>query len=181
MNSLFEWLAEVARTIQLWVVVLPWERAVRVRMGNHSKVLEPGMHLKLPIIDKIWPVNNRLRFAAFPAQTLTTLDGKTMTVGGTVGFRISDPLQAMLSMQQPEYSCAALIQSCVSSYIASRTADELDKAELETEAAEQLRRAAPGFVFEFVTVSDWASVRAIRLLQETWRPETRPDHDPYAK
>lgn len=181
MQNLIQWLIDILRGIQFWVIILPWERGVRVRWAKHKTVLDPGVYWKIPWVDRVWPINSRLRFTSFPAQTITTRDGKTMTVGGVIGFRITDPVAAMMTFQQPEYSCAALVQASVANYISGRDAVELDKQELESEAVQQLKEATDGITFEFVTVSDWANVRAIRLMQEVWRPETRHDVDPYDK
>jgi regulator of protease activity HflC (stomatin/prohibitin superfamily) len=178
MEGIVKWIADLFRSFQWWAVVNPWERGVRVRLGKSTSLLNPGWHWRIPIADKVWIFNNRLRLTSFPAQTLTTTDGKTITVAGLVGFRIADPLAAMRSLQQPEYSCAALTQTAVTEYVCEREFGEIDRSELEAEALDILRRTTNGFEFEFVRATDFASVRAIRLLQETWRPETRPDREP---
>lgn len=178
MEGIVKWIADIFRSFQWWAVVNLWERGVRVRLGKSATLLEPGWHWRIPIADKVWVFNNRLRLTSFPAQTLTTLDQRTITVAGLVGFRITDPLAAMQSLQQPEFSCAALTQTAVTEYVCSREFGELDRAAMEQDALDLLHSSTNGFAFEFVRATDFASVRAIRLLQETWRPETRPDREP---
>lgn len=179
MTGLFEWLTKILQGVKLWVVVRPWERCVRVRMGKHAVVLGPGIHLRLPLVDEAMLFNNRLRIASFPNQTLTTIDGRTVSIAGNVGFRIDDPLRAMNALQQPEYSCAALVQTSAASYVTARAFADLDPCELQHVAKDDLSRVADGIAIEYVAITDFAPVsRTFRLLGDEWRPSTRPDvHD----
>jgi regulator of protease activity HflC (stomatin/prohibitin superfamily) len=178
-NALIEWLSRLVQGVKVWVVVRPWERCVRVRFGKHASVLEPGVHFRIPLADEVMLFNNRLRVAPIPAQTMTTADGEVVSVAGNVGFRIADPLLAMLSLQQPEYSVAALAQSSAATYIRERAFDDLDAGDLQLFAQENLQAVADGLVIEFVSITDFARVnRTFRLLGDEWRPATRVDtHD----
>src|SRR5687768_9571068 len=101
MTGFWQALIDFIRGLKWWTVVNPWERAVRVRAGKWTKVLECGWHWRIPFFDTIWLVNSRLRFAPFPCTTISTVDGKTVTAAGTVGFRIVDPLLAKMTWHQP--------------------------------------------------------------------------------
>jgi regulator of protease activity HflC (stomatin/prohibitin superfamily) len=179
--SFVQWLTSILQQVKLWAVVAPWERAVRVRLGKHVAVLQPGIHFRIPLADSVLMFNNRLRIASFPNQTLTTEDGRTISIAGNVGFRIEDPLLAMQSLQQPEYSVAALVQTTVSSFVTSRALVDIDKSEMEQEAKSDLSRIASGLAIEYVSMTDFAPVnRTFRVLGDEWRPSTKPDtHDKY--
>lgn len=179
MTSIIQWLIELLRSLRLWVTILPWERAVRVRFGKRAEVLDPGVHFCYPYIDKIWPVNQRLRFSNFPVQSLTTKDGKILNVAGMIKFKIVDPLVAMQALMDPENSVAAICMTVVSDYILGRNLTDLDPLELEALAMSQLILHAPGFEFESVSMTDWATGRSIRLMNDSWRPDTKSDKDPY--
>lgn len=180
MEGLFRWVADFFRLFKFWTVVSPWERAVRVRAGKHTAILDPGWHWVIPVMDVVWIVNQRLRFTSWPAQTLTTADGKSITLAGNVAFRIIDPLAAMQAFQQPEQSIASIVQTTVSEYVRSRDLTELDADELETECIDYLKRVAEGFTFEFVRVTDFSTMRVLRIIKsdESWRPETGSDKEP---
>lgn len=175
MNTFVEWLMSLIREAKWWVIVQPWERAVRTRRGMNAEIVEAGLHFKIPVIDEVIVVNNRLRIAVFPSQTITTNDGKTVTVAGVVGFRITDPLAALMAMRQPEMTCAAFAQASVASYIAARSLSEIAVADLQESARRDIEGRASGMKFDFVNVVDFAAVKTIRLLQEQWRPGTRTD------
>jgi regulator of protease activity HflC (stomatin/prohibitin superfamily) len=182
-TGVLQWLTNLFQGVKLWIVVRPWERAIRVRLGKHAVELGPGVHIRIPIVDEAILFNNRLRIAAFPGQTLTTQDGRAVSVAGNVGFRVEQPLEAMRALQQPEYSCAALVQSSVAAYISSRNFGEIDAADLQSYAKDELVRMAGGLAIEYVSVTDFALVnRTFRVLGDEWRPATRPDsHDKFSE
>jgi modulator of FtsH protease HflK len=181
MNALVEWLSKLLQGVKLWVTVKPWERCVRVRLGKWAVVLDPGVHFRIPLADDVMLFNSRLRIASFSAQTLMTLDRKVVSIAGNIGFRIDDPLRAMKSLHQPEYSCAALVQRSVAAYVTARECADLNAEALQLLAKEDLQRIAGGLTIEHVSVTDFAPVnRTFRLFGNEWRPETRPDaHDKY--
>jgi regulator of protease activity HflC (stomatin/prohibitin superfamily) len=178
-STFFEWLADVLRQAKLWTVINLWERGVRVRRGNSAVLLRPGWHWRIPIVDNVLLFNNRLRIMPVPAQTIQTRDARTISVAAIVGFRIDDPLEAMLSVQQPEHSCAAFVQTATAKYIAERTLDEIVLEELQDSATTELGIYVSGIVIEFVRVIDYAVInRTFRVLGDEWRPQTKVDtHD----
>ncbi len=170
MNSLIDWITRIVQSLRPWITVLPWELAVRVRAGRWVKQVGPGMHVKLPIIDEFVVVNTRLRIASTAAQTISTLDRVPVTVAAYVGFRITDPLRAMLRLQSPEISCSAFAATCIAEYVTSHRADEISIRDLEAATTEKLKSfSQDGFEFEFVAVVDYAAVKTFRLLNEQGR------------
>src|SRR5262245_3187118 len=125
MGEFFTWIANFFRQFKLLTIILPWERAARVRLGNRVIVWEPGWHIRLPFLDHVEPLNTRLRIADAGMQTLTTLDDKTLTVGVVIGFRIADPLAALLKMQHPESSCSAIASSSIAAVVGETRRSEL--------------------------------------------------------
>lgn len=173
MSELFQWLANLLKGARFWAIVQPWEKAVRVRAGKHTAVWPAGLHLRIPYLDEVTIVNNRLRIAPVPCQTLSTRDGKAVTVAALIGFRITDPLSAMLALQAPEMSCAAFVQTAIAKHVVERTVAEINIGELERAVlAALVGFGGGGLNFDFVSVVDYAVVKTFRLLQEQWRPQT---------
>jgi len=174
-NQLLQWLVDTLKGARCWFVVLPWERSVRVRFGKHVRVYGPGWHWRIPLLDHVRTFNNRLRVAQFPSLTVTTLDGRTVTAAGLIGFRITDPLKAMLALQEPEYTCAALAMGQLASVLSRLRFDSVAVGDLESAALAHLEDSAPGITVDFVRLVDYAAVRTYRLLQDQWRPSTQKD------
>jgi regulator of protease activity HflC (stomatin/prohibitin superfamily) len=174
-NAFLQWIADACRSAKWWAVVLPWEQAVRVRAGKHTKLLSPGWHWRIPFVDEVRTFNNRLRLASFPSLTVTSKDGKTITAAGLIGFRISDPLTAMLALSQPEATCGGLAMGHVARYLSERSFEAVSAEEVGVSAAQAIEEQAPGCSVEFVRLVDFACVRTFRLLQDQWRPGTDRD------
>jgi regulator of protease activity HflC (stomatin/prohibitin superfamily) len=177
-NQLFTWLADLFKGAKPWVIVLAWERGVRVRFGNRTTVLEPGLHWRIPFFDEIRTLNNRLRVAAFPCVTVSTRDGRAVTISGNVAFRITDPKAALLAMSEPGMMLAAVAQSvCARLISAADSVQQLEAPALEASAVADLREfaAGKGIEVEFFRLVDFVVVRALRLLQEEWRPRSNED------
>jgi len=89
--NLFSRLIEKFRSLFIWwVIITPWEQVLRVRLGKHLKLLEEGIHLKIPGIDYIFRQSTRMRVGLLPTQTLTTEDNKTLTIRGMIVYSIAD-------------------------------------------------------------------------------------------
>jgi len=148
-----------------WITIMPWEKAVRVRAGKWTKVMSSGIRFKFPYLDDYIVVNTRLRISPSATQTVSTLDGKPVTIVAYVGFRITDPLKAMLRLQWPENSCSAFAATAIASYISSHTVSDLDVLKLQEAVTKELRVfSQDGFEFDFVTVVDFVIVKTYRLL-----------------
>ena len=170
MNEFFAWLSRLFQGIRPYVIVLPWERAVRVRCGKWTKVTGPGLRFRLPYFDDYVIVNTRLRIIPTSAQTISTRDGKPVTIVAYVGFRIIDPMRAMMRLQNPDASCAAFAATVVSRYITEHDAAAIRIAEMERALVQALTEfSREGFEFEFVSVVDYVIVRTYRLLSEQGR------------
>lgn len=174
MNALFEWLLSVIKELQPWLIVQPWERAIRTRLGRNPIVLDAGIHWKLPLTDSVFVINSRQRAYPFPSQTLWSKDGKSITAAGLVIFRVSDPFEAHMAMKEPEMICAAFAQAAITEYVSTHDLSEMRVEELRQYVLDALG-AVPGVAFDDVTITEFGAFRTIRLLQEQWRPETSLD------
>jgi regulator of protease activity HflC (stomatin/prohibitin superfamily) len=173
MNELFQWIVGIIKDARFWQIVLPWERAVRVRFGRNPILWESGFHWRIPYFDEIRVANTRLRIACVPAQTITTRDGRTVTVDVSLAFRIRDPLVAMMRLQKPEDSVAGFAQIAVARFVKGRSYAEISLEDLEAAVmAEAVLLAGDGLAFEYVRVVEFALIRTIRLIQDGWRPHT---------
>ncbi|KKK49025.1 hypothetical protein LCGC14_3139220, partial [marine sediment metagenome] len=56
LNTLFQKIYEL---FNWFYTVVPWERAMRVRFGKHMKIMQPGIHVQIPFIDKVFLMNIR--------------------------------------------------------------------------------------------------------------------------
>lgn len=114
MNALFEWFARLIGSWKFWLVVAPWDIGIRIRLGKVAAKLRPGVHFRIPFIDEIVFVNTRQRATSSPPITLKgAVPGTARIVTGTLMYRISDPLAAMMAYSEANGFLAMFLQSAI--------------------------------------------------------------------
>jgi regulator of protease activity HflC (stomatin/prohibitin superfamily) len=157
--------------LQLWIIIAPWEQGLRVRFGKRLKFLGAGIHLKLPLVDTIYVQSVRMRISGLPRQTVTTKDGQTVTVTGSVGYAISNIQQLYNTLHHPEDTIQNLAKALISEFISSHKAKECTADGIESGLAERLRETLSCYGIEDTRIfmSDLAVVRTYRLIGDyTW-------------
>jgi membrane protease subunit HflC len=79
------------------------EKAILVQLGEPAeKTIEPGLHLKIPIIQKIIFFDSRLLDCNPPGTELLSADKKNLIVESFAKWRIEDPLRFYQAMHNRE-------------------------------------------------------------------------------
>lgn len=164
LNSLLSGIGRFFSGFKFWVTILPWQKGVRVRLGKHTKILPPGMHLRIPLIDEVYFVFLRLRTLTTPKQDLTTLDGKTVTLTIHVAYEIDEPLILMQTLYRPGQTIADLAQAAASAYITSITSKELTVPILEENITEKLNLAQYGLRCTRCYIGNFVLTRSYRII-----------------
>lgn len=163
--SIVQQLQQVFRSLfQWWVVIAPWQQGVRVRAGKHVKLLRPGIHLKLPIIDVVYMQPIRLRAHYVKEQTLTTSDGKTITLASALQYEIDDLLLMYRTLHNAHDTIEQQTQSIVAGYIHRRKLSEITPVELEEFVAESLDLERYGLCVRAFHLTNFAISRAYRFI-----------------
>ncbi len=86
--------------IGLVVVIIAWgslfvvterERAVQLRFGQVVKEsIEPGLHVKIPLVDKVRVFDGRLQTLDVPSERFLTLEQKAVIVDSYIKWKIHD-------------------------------------------------------------------------------------------
>lgn len=174
-RSLFVW----------WTVVEPWNEALRVRLGKSITSLGPGLHWKIPNADKIYRQSNRRRVSLMPMQTLTTSDGKTLTMQAVMGYAIVDLRKLYDTLHHAEATLQNLGAAAIAEYVTGHESEQLTADVLSDEIVVDMSEFGIGPV-EF-NVVEFAFVRTYRLIGGEgwdWTPgdnlDTRdPDEEDY--
>ncbi len=175
MEQFLAWLSRLLDSWKFWVVIAPWEIGVRIRLGRKAVALMPGPHWRVPAIDVITLVNTRLRIDGTPPITVGVSGiNRTRFISATIGYRVSDPLLAMLKFGH------------LSAVVTSKAQGEIATTRDEQKALEALRTyfdANSGISIDFVKFVEDVEVRTYRLLSGTSWPasgheNTRPNGAP---
>jgi len=101
-------------------VVDATEYAVVTRFGRPVRtVLEPGLHLRAPAVDRVVRIDRRLLLTEPPVSEYLTLDKKNVIVRPYLAWRVSDPLRFLQSV---------LVRDAAEARLTGVTASELGAA-----------------------------------------------------
>jgi len=165
-NTLGQILAGIKNLLTWWVTVAPWEQCVRVRLGKHLKLLKAGVHLRFPIFDRVYIQSVRLRSTDFPIQTITTKDGHTVTVAGTMLYEIVDIMRLYKTLHHAESVVVDIVASAVSDTIHGLDREECTPRRVQEEVTSQVDLEKYGINQTSIHITDFAFVRTYRLIMD---------------
>lgn len=115
------------------------------RMGKFHRILEPGLAILVPFIDRIAYVKS-LKEAAIeiPSQSAITADNVTLELDGVLYTRIFDAYKASYGVEDAEYAISQLAQTTMRSEIGRLTLDHVlrERSTLNTNITEAINEAA---------------------------------------
>ena len=163
-------LQSLSRPMKWWLVIASWEQGVRVRFGRNPTRLDPGIHLRIPFVDRIYVQSTRARVLTVENQSLSTKDGKVYTVSIAIHFRICDVVKLYEEMAQPEGVLACDAMSRVAQHIFIKQSKDIDPAALE----DVINGDMPNYVglgAVRVNVTGFCHSRCYRMITgATWLP-----------
>jgi len=109
------------------VMFVPQQEAWIVeRMGKFNRILDPGVNVLIPIVDKVKYVQSLKEIAIdIPSQSAITIDNVTLNIDGVLYLRVGDPFKASYGVEDPEFAITQLAQTTMRSEIGKITLDTL--------------------------------------------------------
>lgn len=166
MNTFWQVVTQLRQSLVWWVVVQPWEQALRVRLGRHVVRLGPGIHFKVPFADAVYRQSVRMRWCDLPVQTITTADGRAVTLAINLGYQVEDIERLYQTLHHAEGTLRNMAMSAVAEAVHRMAAEACTPASVEKEATAALDLAPYGIGATVVRITDFAFVRTYRLIQD---------------
>jgi regulator of protease activity HflC (stomatin/prohibitin superfamily) len=169
MNWVKETFEYLSKFLQWYVMVAPWEKGIRIRLGKNQKLLDPGIHFRVPFIDTIYIQPIRVRVAHLSAQTATTRDGQAVTFAVAVGYSINDIMKLYNSVNEPERTICNMVQGEATHYVAVNELKDCTPAILSEAVAALLKQKADyGLNYEYIRIVSYAVVRTYRIINDNY-------------
>jgi regulator of protease activity HflC (stomatin/prohibitin superfamily) len=106
-------------------ILREYERGVVFRLGRVIKTKGPGLIILIPVIDKMVKVSLRLVAMDVPAQDVITRDNVSVKVNAVVYFRVMDPTNATIEVENYLFATSQLAQTTLRSVCGQVELDEL--------------------------------------------------------
>jgi regulator of protease activity HflC (stomatin/prohibitin superfamily) len=102
-----------------------YERGVIFRLGRVIKAKGPGLIILIPVIDKMVKVSMRLVVMDVDPQDVITRDNVSVKVNAVIYFRVIEPVNAVIEVEEYGYAMSQLAQTTLRSVCGQAELDEL--------------------------------------------------------
>ena len=106
-------------------ILREYERGVIFRLGRIIKTKGPGLIILIPIIDKMVKVSLRLVAMDVPEQDVITRDNVSIKVNAVIYFRVMDPTNATIEVENYLFATSQLAQTTLRSVCGQVELDEI--------------------------------------------------------
>ncbi len=107
-------------------IVRQYERGLVFRFGRvHRVPRDPGLKLIVPGVDRMTKVNMQIVTLPVPGQDGITRDNVTVRVDAVVYFKVVDPVQAIVGVENYRFAMLQVAQSSLRRTIGESTLDDL--------------------------------------------------------
>jgi len=105
-------------------VINQYERGVKFTLGKYTGIMEPGLNLVIPIIQKYRRVDMRQTTIDLKPQEVMTKDQVSLKIDGVVFFKIISPEKVILNVENLENQLEAKATSELKEIIGNKTMKE---------------------------------------------------------
>lgn len=131
--ELFYYLASfttLAPVIIILLVILirqvnQYERGVILTIGKFGGIKQPGWRIVIPIFQKMYKVDMRVKAVDVPSQDAITRDNVSAQVNAVIYYRVRDAEKAILEVENFYYAVSQLAQTTMRNVVGETTLDEL--------------------------------------------------------
>lgn len=107
-------------------LIYQYERGVVFRLGRaRQNVKEPGLRLIIPVIDQMRKVNMQIVTLPVDSQKIITKDNVSIDVAAVVYYQITDPVKAVVEIQNVVAATYQIAQTTVRNVIGQSALDDV--------------------------------------------------------
>jgi regulator of protease activity HflC (stomatin/prohibitin superfamily) len=107
-------------------VVKQYERGLVFRFGRvHREPRKPGVAFLMPVADRLSKVNTQIVTMPIPGQDGITKDNVSVRVDAVVYFKVIDPVQAIIGVEDYRFAVGQVAQTSLRSIIGKSDLDDL--------------------------------------------------------
>lgn len=126
----------IALLVSSLYVVKQWEKVAILRLGRIAKIVETGLHARIPFIDSIQRVDMRTRTVDLKGQSAITKDNISLAIDTVVFMRVENPESLILKVYDYWEAVSKYAQASIRNIVGRYNLDDL--LESREEIAENL-------------------------------------------
>ena len=97
--------------------ITQYERGIVFRLGRLRPVYGPGLHLVVPLIERMVRVDTRVVTLTIPPQEVITEDNVPARVNAVVLFNVTDPVKAVMEVENYAIATSQIAQTTLRSVL----------------------------------------------------------------
>lgn len=165
-DKLIDLLVSVWKDFQPLIFVLEYKEGVMFRAGKFKKVWLPGPHLRIPFVDTYYTENVKVDTMRVEEVNITTLDGKTVTIGCEFELNITDIVKAVVNTNDWRSNMHDIAQGILSDNLEDIDWEDIRKKTTKNAIAKKIEQRAieMGITTHNFNFTDKAITRAITLF-----------------
>ena len=106
-------------------IVQPYEQAIYMRLGKFVRVLNQGLNVVCPLINKVVKMDLRTEVLDVPKQEVITKDNSPVNVDAVIYIKVTDPKNAFFEVTDYRLATVNLAQTTLRSIIGEMELDEI--------------------------------------------------------
>lgn len=163
-------------------IVREYERVVAFRLGRLRGPLGPGIVFVLPFLERIVRVDLRIVTLTIPPQEVITRDNVTARVNAVVMFKVADPVQSVMSVENHAVATSQFAQTTLRSVVGRADLDTLlaHRTDLNEDLAQSIARQTGSWGVE-VSVVEIKDVEIPEIMQRAMAREAEAERERRAK
>jgi regulator of protease activity HflC (stomatin/prohibitin superfamily) len=106
-------------------IAAQWEKGVVFQLGKFSRIAVPGLFFIIPVIEEVRKIDMRVLTMDIPSQQVITRDNVPVKINGVIFFKVDDPANAIIKVQDYRYAISQYSQTSLRDVIGQMTLDQL--------------------------------------------------------
>ena len=102
-----------------------FQRGVLFSYGKFSRILNPGWHVVLPVIQSYKKIDIRTKTVDVPEQEAITKDNVSVKINAVLYYKIFDAAKAVIAVENYNYAVSQLAQTTMRNMVGAVSLDEL--------------------------------------------------------
>ncbi|KAK3927559.1 Stomatin-like protein 2, mitochondrial [Frankliniella fusca] len=128
------------------IMFVPQQEAwVVERMGKFSRILNPGLNVLIPIVDKVKYVQSLKEITIdIPKQSAITKDNVNLSIDGVLYLKIIDPYKTSYGIEDPEFAVSQLAQTTMRAELGKMSLEQIfqERESLNVTIVEAINKAS---------------------------------------